>query len=347
MQRNGGSSVRDTNRAWVLGVAVIVVAAAVVPLFVLPAGFKPSENIAYVSILVTAVVTIIGYVSSRQAAQRLSDERERDEKHLRKEKEADNRRLQLDAAMRAGALFAPTANQRPTPAAAASGLLALAGLGQADLAVVLLVDLWSGDQELVSTETAILVIDSALRTPGDPRAQLIAAELLCRNAARLDTCQSLHWPSAVDGCWNPDFGPKTKLLIVDALTRMALTSPHNENALRSVAVRLYGIWSGDADLRVKGCVGTLINALIPSLRELGYTDFLQGNQKVMLRDLEAAGRSATANPDGFLDQLAISRSQQLRTWAADCGATDHGPGALATAAPVSPAGSGPILTITP
>lgn len=347
MQRNGGSSVRDTNRAWVAGTVVLVLAAAVLPLVVLPARFKPSENIAYVSILVTAVVTIIGYVSSRQAAQRLSDERERDEKHLRKEKEAENRRLQLDAAMRAGALFAPTADKHPTPAAAASGLLALSGLGQADLAVVLLVDLWSGEQEMVSTETAILVIDSALRSADDPRAQLIAAELLCRNAARLDTCQSLHWPSAVDGCWNAAFGPKTKLLIVDALTRMALTSPHNQNALRSVAVRLYGIWSGDADLRVKGCVGTLIKALFPSLRKLGYTDFLQGNQKVMLRDLESASESATANPDGFLDQLVISRSEELEAWAAECGTTDYHPGALATAAHAGPADPGPVLTIAP
>lgn len=336
-----------TNRVWFVITVVTVLVIAVVPLFVLPSEFKPSENITYIGILVSAVVTITGYVNSRQAAQRLSDERERDEKHLRREKEAENRRLQLDAAMRAGALFAPADGQRPTPAVAASGLLALSGLGQADLAVVLLVDLWSGEQEVVSTETAILVIDSALRSPDDPRAQLIAAELLCRNAYRLDACQSLHWPSAVDGCWNATFGPKTKLLIVDALVRMALNSPHNENALRSVAVRLYGIWSGDADPRIKGCLGTLINALLSSLRELGYTDFLQGSQKVMLRDLETAGESAAANPDGFLERLVISRSKQLEAWAAECRTTDDRPGALATAAQAGPSDPGPVLTTAP
>jgi hypothetical protein len=83
----------------------------------------------------------------------------------------------------------------------------------------------------------------------------------------------------------------------------------------------------DADLRVKGCVGTLINALFPGLRKLGYTDFLQGNQKVMLGDLEFASESATANPDGLLDQLVISRSEQLAAWAAECGTTDYHPGA--------------------
>ncbi|MCO8269477.1 hypothetical protein M1L60_02600 [Actinoplanes sp. TRM 88003] len=148
----------------------------------------------------------------------------------------------------------------------------------------------------------------------------------------MNTCQSLHWPSAVDGCWDPGFGPKTKLLVVDALTRMAVASPHNENALRSVAVRLYGIWCRDADPRVKGCVGTLIKALLPSLRKLGYTGFLQGNQKVMLQDLEAAGAGASANPDGFLDQLVVSRSADLQAWTAACGTAEDQAGALATAA---------------
>lgn len=331
MKDSDESPAGPTNRAWAVGVTVLVLSAAVVPLLVLPSRFKPSENVAYIGVLVTAIVTVIGYINSRQAAQRLSAERERDEKHLRKGKEEEHRRLQLDAAMRAGTLFGPGSDHPATPAAAASGLLALTGLGQTDLAVVLLVDLWSGDHATVSSETAILVIDEALRSHDDPRAQLIAAELLCRNAGRLDSCQSLHWPSAVDGCWDANFGPKTKLLIVDALTQMALASPHNENALRSVAVRLYGIWSGDGDPRVKGCVGTLIQALIPSLVRLGYTDFLQGSQTVMRHDLERAADSATANPDGFLDRLVIGRSHQLASWAAECDGVDRTPGTLATA----------------
>jgi hypothetical protein len=214
-----------------------------VPLFLLPPSFKPSENVTYVGILVTAIVTVTGYISSRQAAQRLSAERERDEKHLRKDREEEHRRLQLDAAMRAGALFAPNADQPATPAAAASGLLALTGLGQVDLAVVLLVDLWSGEQATISTETAVL----------------------------------------------------------------------------------------DDDPRVQGCVGTLIKSLIPRLENLGYTDFLQGNQKVMLHDLHTAADSATANPDGFLDRLVIGRAEQLAIWAGGCKGTDQSPGTLASA----------------
>jgi hypothetical protein len=299
---------------WVPGAIVTVAIGFGVPLYILPDMFGPSEAIAFVGILVTASVTLIGYL------------------RLNREQEEQNQRLKLDAAMRAGALFDPADGGRIQPASAASGLLALTKLDHADLAVVLLVDLWSGDQGAISTETAVLVIDAALRSRKDPNAQLIAAELLCRNATRLDSCQSLHWPSAVDGCWDPTFGPKTKLLLVDALTQMTLAGPHNENALRSVAVRLYGIWSGDHDMRVRGCVGTLIRSLMPELSRLGYADFLQGNKKVMIGELEAAAASATSNPDGFLDRLVVKRSQLLGEWATACEGVDSGAGSLASAA---------------
>lgn len=109
----------------------------------------------------------------------------------------------------------------------------------------------SGFRTIFSTETAILVINAAL-TASSPNAQLIAAELLCRNAYRLDPCQSLHWPAAIDGRWIPNLPPKARLLAIDALVRMTSTSPANENSLRSLAVRLYGVWDGDPDPRVKG-----------------------------------------------------------------------------------------------
>lgn len=259
----------------------------------------------------TAVVlaAVIGALVTWQANRR-----------LRQEHHDEQARLKLDAAMRAGALFSGT-DQRPAdPAAIASGLLSLTRLDHADLAVALLVDLWSDApaDNRVAHETAVLVIDAALRS-SSPNARLVAAELLCRNAHRLSPCHSLHWPSAVDGCWNATFGPKTKLLLIDALIRITVANPVSEGALRSVAVRLYGIWHGDEDLRVRGCIGRLIGALVPTLGRLGYTDFMQGNQKVMLSELEAAAASGTHNPDGFLDRMVDDRCARLRTWAMKCG----------------------------
>jgi hypothetical protein len=123
-------------------------------------------------------------------------------------------------------------------------------------------------------------------------------------------------------------------LLVEALINMTLSGLVNENSLRSVAVRLYGIWRNDPDKRIQGCVGKLISALTPKLEGLGYTDFIQGNQRVMLHDLLTAAASATENPDGFLDRLVEDRYEKLTDWAASC--TRHSivlqPGAFATVA---------------
>jgi hypothetical protein len=276
-------------------------------------------NATLAGVLVTAAVSLIGVLATWQANRR-----------TRQEHRDEQARLKLDAAMRAGALF--SSEQGADPASIASGLLALTRLDHADLAVALLVDLWSGGGSKIITkdgepcrlgarvanETAVLVIDAALRSTAKPNAQLMAAELLCRNAHRLNPCQSLHWPSVIDGEWDHRFGPKTKLLLLDALILMTLDAPKSEDALRSVAVRLYGVWKNDPDQRVRGCVGRIIGAVVPSLKKLGYSDFMQGNQKVMLADLEIAASSATHNPDGFLDRMVDDRRERLCKWAGSC-----------------------------
>jgi hypothetical protein len=271
-------------------------------------------------VLVTAMVALIAHTLTRQSNHRLAAEHEDSYKQLK-----------LEAAMRAGALFASSNGSTVDPASAASGLLALTRLGQAELAVALLVDLWSEGQDKVSTETAILVIDAALKSIEQPNARLVAAELLCRNAQHLDACQSLHWPSLIDGGWDHNFGPKTKLLLFEALLNMTLSTKPSENALRSLAVRLYGIWQGDNDPRVQGCVGTLIKAITPQMQKLGYRDFVQGNSKVSLNDLERAAASATANPDAFLDRIVAEHAERLTEWSQRCDCMDTFRGSMATA----------------
>jgi hypothetical protein len=262
---------------------------------------------ALISVLGAICVALISWLATRQSSKRLQQEHH-----------DEQARLRLDAAMRAGALLSAT-EASPSPAASiASGLLALTNLGHADLAVALLVDLWSVDRPKVANEVAVLVIDGALKSTS-PTAQLVAAELLCRNADRLDACQSLHWPSAIDGVWNPEFGPKTKVLLFEALMRMTLAREVRPGALRSVAVRLYGVWKNDPDERIRGCVGMIIGAVVPSLKRLGYSDFIQGNQKVMLPALEEAARTATENPDTFMNDIVEKSRNQLVEWANKCG----------------------------
>jgi hypothetical protein len=45
---------------------------------------------------------------------------------------------------------------------------------------------------------------------------------------------------------------------------------------------------------------------------------MQGNQKVLLRDLEEAASSGTTNPDGFLESVVEDRCRRLVKWATPC-----------------------------
>lgn len=312
---------RGSDGRWLIGWGTVL---AVVALG-LPLAFRnvfggTKEMFVYVGVVVTALVALIAHTLTRQANHRLASESVDHQKQLK-----------LETAMRAGELFGAKDGVPVDPAVAASGLLALTRLGQAELAVALLVDLWSEGKKRVSDETAILVIDAALRQNDSANARLVAAELLCRNAERLNACQSLHWPSVLDGSWDRGFGPRTKLLLVEALLNMTIATPANENALRSIAVRLYGIWDSDPQLREEGCVATLIGAVLPALRGFGYTDFMQGDRKVLLAELETAAARAHRKKDLFLAKLVDCEAARLTEWAGRCGKAVEFRGCLAAA----------------
>jgi hypothetical protein len=278
----------------------------------------------YAGVMVTASVTLIGLAIKWQSDKRIASDK------------ADQfKQIKLDAAMRAGQLLSPNESGPAHPAAIASGLLALTKLDQADLAVALLVDLWPGTDGpvipgTVSSETAILVIDAALSSKSC-NAQLVAAEMLCRNCAVLKPGQSLNWPSSLEGRWIPELSHRAKLLIVEALVGSTLNCGADETTLRSAAVRLYGIWSGDHDLRVRHCIGKMIGALTPRLEELHYTEFIQGDRMITMSQLTHAAESANSTPektDGYLDQLSTTLACKLRAWADEASGLYLGPGCL-------------------
>jgi hypothetical protein len=288
--------------------------------------------LALIATLVPASIAVAGLLFKQQADNRLAGEQRQSEKRLDQEQEQEDHRLKLDAAMRAADLFIPAGCAVSNAARAASGLLALARLGFADLAVAQLVDLWSPQPTGpapavaepkgpcgVSTETAIQVINAALETC-ESDAQLMAAELLCRNACKLDIHDSLHWPSSVNSAWIPRLPVTAKLLIVDALVQMALASEQTGNALRELAVRLYAISDGDPELRVKGCIGTLMKAILPAVGELGYTDFTKGpgHGFVTLTEMERAADKASRHPDGYFEAIIKDRSEKLGKWSQEC-----------------------------
>jgi hypothetical protein len=161
----------------------------------------------------------------------------------------------------------------------------------------------------------------------------MAAELLCRNACKLDISNSLHWPSSVNSAWIPELPITAKLLIVDALVHMALASEQTQNALRELAVRLYGVAHGDPEARVKGCIGTLMKAIIPAVRNLGYTDFMKGpgHGFVTLEQMEHVAAKASRHPDGYFEAITEDRSEKLRKWSLGCTEVSFSAGQLAPA----------------
>jgi hypothetical protein len=310
--------------------------------------------LAFLGVLVPASVTLVGLLFKRasdnrtqmekqneqdrlqqeaaQEAKRLQMQKEDADNTLRMKQEQEENRLRLDAAMRAADLFGSSQNTVGNASRSASGLLALTRLGFAELAVALLVDLWNPlpltmppDQVndaapyCVSTELAIQVINAALKTC-EPDVQLMAAQLLCKNACSLDINNFLHWPSSVNGVWIDSLPMAANLLVVDALVHSALASSETKNSLRELAVRLYGISVGESDYHVKNCVGVLLNAIMPAVGKLGYRKFMRGSESgfVTLDEMQDAASHHEVNPDGHLEAIVKQRAEQLAAWSSMC-----------------------------
>jgi hypothetical protein len=303
----------------------------------------------------------------RQSGELQALEREQAEQRRGLEKEQENKRLKLETAVRTAGLFDPSGNAMSNRAKCAAGLLSLVRVDFAEMAVALLVDLWApeagpedagtedsvattniasqvtdtafashNDSVGVSTDIAIQVIDAAL-TSDNEGAQLMAAELLCRNSSELGLCNSLHWPSSINSAWIPGLPVTAKLLIIDALVQMALTSEPTQNALRELVLRLYGISANDPERRVKGCIGNLIAAILPAVEKLGFHDFMKGpghDQKdhfVSIEQIRQAADMKQDHPDGYFEKITENRSKRLREWSQKCTLISYAPTALATA----------------
>jgi hypothetical protein len=274
--------------------------------------------LAILAVSVPASVTLIGYWIQRQAGKRLDQQNAQ-----------ENARLKLESVMRATELFVPSGDTVASAGRTVSGLLALTQLDHAALAIGLLEGLWpaqiipappgqpSAQTSIgVSTETAILVINAAL-TSDEPTAQLMAADLLYRNSGMLNIDNPLHWPSMISSQWI-ELPVNARLFLVEALVDMALASNLTENSLRELALRLYGIWEGDREPAVRDCASAFLSAILPSLLELGYSDFMRGlgHGPVLLEQMEQVARTTRMNPDDYFARIVMDRRQKLAQWSA-------------------------------
>ena len=319
--------------------------------------------VAPLDVVVPATVAVIGTLFAWQSNKRLAQDREQSEARLAQDRKQSEARLQLDAVIHAADLFNPSSDPAGSAARCAAGLLVLTQLDQADLAVALVADLWGAQASApladaandvsthptraisgslraevnaqasirISAETAIQVINAALKSK-NKNAQVIAAELLCRNAETLDIGKAIDWPSEINGKWDSALPVAAKLLIVDALVHMALASKE-ANALRELAIRLYSIWKNDPQPRVKGCIAALLNAILPELPRLGYRKFLPdfGDHLITIEQMQDAADHPMEHPDEYFEFIVTDRSVKLAQWAADLTTPSTSPGRLAPA----------------
>jgi hypothetical protein len=232
-------------------------------------------------------------------------------------------RLRLDAAMEAGRLLSPSEGAVATPAAAASGLLALADLGRSKLAVAMLLDLWGKDA--VSSEVAILIIDKALACGDDATAQ-IAAEVLCQNSHKLDPTKPAHWPTVLDSHWMPHATEKTKILLIESLVEMSTNSTLSRpsvNALRAFAIRIVFIHNHEHHGHFRKCIAGFAKAIAPALDpdldpSAEQFQFYDGGKQIDFTTLERVAQDFKANPDSFFADITSRRRNDLEAWARKC-----------------------------
>lgn len=289
--------------------------------------------VTFVGLVVSGALSFLAVAVQRSAAAREASQRQRemDRAELEQSNRAavqldEMRRLRLEAAVRAAEIVGSA--ERGGDAAVTAALLALCDLGQAELAVALLFDLWDGTEKRISTDAAVLVVDKAFSDRHERRAQMLAAELLCRNAASLDPSKSTHWPHRLDGEWDPEMWPYTKLLVFDALISMTTTPKPTDNSVAAFAVRLYGAWTCDGDPRVRYCLRKLAEALPSAITARGYEAVMHAGHAVTVGQLTHMQDEVLEKPQDALGRLISSRAEEVARWAGRCEGLDDRVGQL-------------------
>jgi hypothetical protein len=180
---------------------------------------------AVISAVITLVGTMIKYSLDDRNARQAAVEASRNYA-LAVEAEQRNR---IEAAIRAVDLLSEN-NKDATESQMGGALLALASLGELDLAISLLAQLWPGG--LVSAPVADVVLQAAFRSESE-QTQKSASTVLAQNAKRIDQGVYHIWPL-------PDVGWRTNL---PHNARVALVCAAGEWLISEIATRPYELSS--------------------------------------------------------------------------------------------------------
>jgi hypothetical protein len=194
-----------------------------------------------------------------------------EEAELRRQTEADRtqqlaeeaeNRLKLDSSIRAVDLLSTPDGKPAPPTEQAGALFALAHLGQLDLALTLLRELWPA--RMISTEAAVQLIDRGLN---DSDLQEDAAQLFSENADLLpDKAGLLSLPGCLNGyTWPEDLPRAARASLLDALILAVSsrdTSTLDEDALNYLVLLLNVARTSEPDEWIRSTITFLLVTLI-------------------------------------------------------------------------------------
>lgn len=172
-----------------------------------------AATLGLVGVLFTSTVSVFGLMFKHSIDQRSLTLREESEARLRKE-----------TALQAIELMTSTSDKIGLGKERKEGaLIALANLGELNLSIILLENLWANDQ--IGTSTAVNLLDEAFMT-GTPIDQQRASTILEKYHAKLvESESSFHFPNCVYLKWNAELDYPTKYEVFTALVNCMLSKP--------------------------------------------------------------------------------------------------------------------------
>jgi hypothetical protein len=214
-------------------------------------GKHDSAILTFLGTYLTVSISFIGLVIKEASDNRIAEEHGREE-----------RRLAAESAMKAAALFSTSTGQPSDSATAAGALLALSDLGQTELAISMLFDLWRDNR--VAPSTAALLIQRAL-SHSSSDVQRDASVALSANVLKVvevwpGGSASYAWPNCVDLRWLPhlDYAARNYLLI--AWVQLWLFADGFTPAYREqqMVAGLFAIWQRELDPELRSFAAHII-----------------------------------------------------------------------------------------
>lgn len=266
----------------ILGIAIGLM--ALLGLFKTPQDDTGTKSLAaalgLVGAVLSAVLTLVGTIIKYSL----------DERNYALALQAEHRN-RIEAAIRAVDLLSEN-NQDATKAQMGGALLALVSLGELNLAVSLLTQLWPSGK--VTAAVADVILPAALKSKS-PETQIAAAAVLAQNASRIEQPLANIWPLANLGWWTDLNGNCRLGLVLAAAQWLISVATDQPPSLRDPAVVLYQALEDPDTKNIVDIAAACLRPVVNALPDDSWTDNGTG-LRVTVADITK--RLRLKNPSG-------------------------------------------------